>query len=197
MKNKNLILGLVFLCLLVIVGFAGYFVGLRSSGSKFSDASYRQSSGDARDNSAQGSIVIEELKAAVSKNPKDAALLLRLADAYFEATRFNEAVDNYKKALEITPDDAYIYNSIGLSVHYLGNSAEGVKYVDMALKKDPMQQRIWLTKGFILAYGLGDLDAAKGAWEKAAALNPDSQVGKAASDYLEKIRSGASALPAR
>lgn len=197
MKNKNLILGLVSLCLIVIAGFVGYFLGLKSSGRTFSDATYRQSPADNREGSAQSSIVIEELKAALNKNPKDAALLLRLADAYFESTQFNEAVVYYKKSLELKPDQAYVYNNIGLSVHYLGNPAEGLKYVDMALKKDPMQQRIWLTKGFILAYGLGDIDGAKGAWEKAAALNPDSQVGKAAAGYLEKIKSGAAAVPAR
>ncbi|MEK7774021.1 MAG: hypothetical protein AAB307_06690, partial [Deltaproteobacteria bacterium] len=73
---------------------------------------------------------------------------------------------------------------LGLSVHYQGNSAEGLRYVNEGMERNPYHQRILLTKGFILAYGLGDLGAAKEAWEKAMAINPESQVGKAASEFI-------------
>ena len=80
-----------------------------------------------------------------------------------------------------------MYNDIGLSLHYLGNSAEGLKYIEEGIAKNPYHQRIWLTKGFILAYGVGDLDGAKEAWEKTRALNPESRIGKAAADYLTQV----------
>jgi tetratricopeptide (TPR) repeat protein len=87
----------------------------------------------------------------------------------------------------VDPAKSDIYNDIGLALHYTGNSEEGVRYIDEGIKQNPYQQRIWLTKGFILAYGMGDLDAAKEAWEKARTLDPESGIGKAAADYLAQV----------
>jgi len=128
--------------------------------------------------------LLEDLKASLKERPDDPELLLRVGDAYFEFKQFAEAAVYYKKALEKRQDDAEIYNDIGLSTHYIGDSKEGLSYVEKGIKKNPYHQRLWLTKGFILAYGLGDLDAAREAWDKARALNPESQVGKAAADFL-------------
>lgn len=136
---------------------------------------------------AADSPIITELKARLEAKPNDPDTLQRLGDAYFDAKRFNEAVTYYKKALEFKPGEADIFNDLGLSLHYLGNPAGGLTYIEEGIKKNPYHQRIWLTKGFILAYGMGDLDAARSAWEKAKALSPESQVGKAASEFLAQI----------
>jgi tetratricopeptide (TPR) repeat protein len=131
--------------------------------------------------------VITDLKARLEAKPNDPDTLQRLGDAHFDAKRFNEAVTYYKRALEFKPGDADMLNDLGLSLHYLGNSAGGLTYIEEGIKKNPYHQRIWLTKGFILAYGMGDLEGARSAWEKANALNPESQVGKAASEFLAQI----------
>lgn len=136
---------------------------------------------------AADSPVITDLKARLSAKPNDPDTLQKLGDAYFDAKQFNEAVTYYKQALKFKPSDADIYNDLGLSMHYLGNSAEGLNYIEEGIKKNPYHQRIWLTKGFILAYGMGDLNGARAAWEKANALNPQSQVGKAASEFLAQF----------
>ena len=131
--------------------------------------------------------LIADLEARLKDDPKNPDVLWRLGDAYFDAKQFNESVRNYKKVLEVKPGEADLYNDLGLSLHYLGDSAEAVRYIDEGIKKNPYHQRIWLTKGFILAYGTGDLEGAKAAWEKANALNPESQIGKAASEYLALV----------
>lgn len=136
---------------------------------------------------AQNTTLIADLEARVAQDPKNTEVLWRLGDAYFDAKQFNESVKNYKKVLEIKPGETDLYNDLGLSLHYLGNSAEALKYLEEGIKKNPYHQRIWLTKGFILAYGMGDLEGAKVAWEKANALNPESQIGKAASEYLALV----------
>lgn len=132
--------------------------------------------------------VISDLKMRLNERPDDPEVLRALADAYFEVKQFNEAIIYYKKALEKRPGDADIYNELGLSLHYTNNSREAVRYLDEGIKQNPYHQRIWLTKGFILAYGMGDLDAARSAWEKANALNPESQIGKAAGEYLAMFK---------
>lgn len=169
----------VIVAAIVIFGVGGYYIGSRPSS--------RQSTGQGAVNEPQTSnfyAVTSDLKSRLEKNPGDVDIIMRLADVYFDAKQFNEAADYYKKALVLRPDDAEIYNNLGLSIHYLGNSAEGLRYVNEGMGRNPYHQRILLTKGFILAYGLGDLKAAKEAWEKTRAINPESQVGKAASEFI-------------
>lgn len=133
------------------------------------------------------SVLINELKAQLDKDPKNTELMLRLGDAYFDLKSFDQAVVYYKQVAETDMASADVFNDIGLSLHYLGNSAEGLQYIERGIKSNPYHQRIWLTKGFVLAYGAGDLEGAKEAWEKAKALDPESRVGKAAADYLMQI----------
>lgn len=130
------------------------------------------------------SIIISDLQARLKEKPNDPELLTRLGDTYFETKQFSESAAYYKKAIEIKPGEADLYNDLGLSLHYVGNSAEGLRYIEEGLKKNPYHQRMWLTKGFIMAYGMGDLDGARAAWDKAKSISPESQVGKAASDFL-------------
>lgn len=135
----------------------------------------------------QNATLIADLEARHKQDPKNTEVLWRLGDAYFDSKQFNESVRYYKMVLDIKPGEADLYNDLGLSLHYLGNSSEALKYLEEGIKKNPYHQRIWLTKGFILAYGTGDLEGAKVAWEKANALNPESQIGKAAAEYLALV----------
>jgi tetratricopeptide (TPR) repeat protein len=137
------------------------------------------------------SALIDDLKSRLKESPDDVDILWRLADVYFEAKQFAESSEYYKKVLAIRPNETDVYNDLGLAQHYMGNPSEALHYLDEGIKKNPYHQRIWLTKGFIMAYGMGDLEGAKTAWEKANALNPESQIGKAAADFLAQLKNGA------
>ncbi len=132
---------------------------------------------------ARTSVVIESIKSELARKPGDPGLLQSLGDAYFESRQYSEALTYYKLALDKKPGDAALYNEIGLCLMYLNNPAEGLRYIDEGIKKNPYHQRIWLTKGFILSRS-GDSKAAMSAWEKTVALNPDSDIGKAAAQFL-------------
>jgi tetratricopeptide (TPR) repeat protein len=186
LQNRNIVIGTGVVGLLVLFGIVGYFIGMQSLG-KGKAASTQGGEVSASPSPANNSTLIEELKASLKAKPDDPEIMVHLGDAYFDLKQFNEAVTYYKMALAKKPNDAEIFNDIGLSVHYLGNSPEGLRYVEEGLKKNPYHQRVWLTKGFILAYGMGDLEGARAAWEKARTLNPESQVGKAASEFLAQF----------
>jgi tetratricopeptide (TPR) repeat protein len=130
---------------------------------------------------------LKSYEAMLKKDPNDWNALTGMADAYFGVQRFSDAIIYYQKAIEVKPDDIDSYNDLGLAYHYTGNSGKGLEYVNKGIEKNPYLQRIWLTKGFILAYGTGDLDGAKAAWEKAKSMDPNSQVAKAADDFLAQF----------
>ncbi|HLC18092.1 MAG TPA: tetratricopeptide repeat protein [Thermodesulfobacteriota bacterium] len=188
MQSKNKVIGIVALAVVVLAGIGGYFMGTRSS-TQGPQSVYNNDRGAATTVSTpiNHSSIVAALEARLKENPEDMDTLLTLGDTYFDLKMFNEAVDYYKRASKVNPDNIKIYNDIGLSLHYTGNSKEGLEYIDEGIKKNPYNQRIWLTKGFVLAYGQGDLENASVAWEKARAIDPESSVGKAASDYLAQI----------
>lgn len=189
MQNKGIVIGVS--AVVVAVAFALVFYmmsGSTSSTAGTGSGSVASSSSPGyADQSVNRSALIEEIKARLVEDPDNPDLLIRLGDAYFSQRRFNEAAKYYKKCVEVAADNPDVYNNLGLTLHYLGDSAEGLRYIDQGIEKDPYLQRIWLTKGFILASGMGNLEGAKSAWEKARAMDPDSQVGKAASEYLAQI----------
>ncbi len=132
-------------------------------------------------------MLIADLESRLKESPGSPEIMWRLADAYFESRQFEQAAAYYKKVLDSGSGETDVYNGLGISLHYMGRSAEGLTFLEEGIKKNPYHQRIWLTKGFILAYGMGDMEEAKAAWEKATVLNPESQVGKAAAEYLSAL----------
>ncbi|MBI5237224.1 MAG: hypothetical protein HY887_02235 [Deltaproteobacteria bacterium] len=179
MGSKKYIIGVILAA--IVVGVAGYLIGSKSKS---------PTSGQETETSAPGqtdaSSLVAELEAGLRKNPDDLSALRRLADGYFDIAEFDKAAGHYKR-LALKSNDVDLYNEIGISLHYAGRSSEGIKYIDEGIRKNPGHQRIWLTKGFIMAHGIGDLKAARAAWEKARSLNPDSPIGKAAGDYLAEM----------
>ncbi|MCW8925481.1 MAG: tetratricopeptide repeat protein [Xanthomonadales bacterium] len=93
---------------------------------------------------------IEDLKAVLAMNPNDFATLSTLADMYFEAGRYLEAINTYDKAIGVNAMCADCYNDKGLALHYLGESDAAVAAFDKAVTIDPTFVHAWLSKGFVL-----------------------------------------------
>ncbi|VAW35813.1 hypothetical protein MNBD_DELTA02-1201 [hydrothermal vent metagenome] len=192
MKGKH-IAGVI--VIIVVVAFSAYMVGIRS-GSDDGSIMDSQGSGSTPASQAGGygnapvafNEVLNELKAMVEKDPNNAELHSRLGDAYFDMKDFNSAVLSYKKAISINPSDVDAFNDLALSYHYLDKTAEGLAYVNQGIEKNPGYQRIWLTKGFLMAFGVGSSEEAEAALQKAYELDPATPVGQAAKAYLEELR---------
>ena len=177
----------------VVVAIAGYMLGTKKGKEASTEKSYGTTSQQpARSPSANRPVdydeVLEQLLGKLGESPDDWTLEAQVGDTYFGLRRFAEAIPHFEKAIELNPEDANLYNNLALSRHYTGNPIEGLKIIEEGLKRDPYYQRVWLTKGFLLAYGLGNPEEAAKAWEKAVALDPTTQVGKAAADYLKEYK---------
>ncbi|TAN60179.1 tetratricopeptide repeat protein [bacterium] len=181
MQNKNSIVWVIVVVIVVIAAVGGYLLGSRSG-----DKNYSQGENVSASAPVNHAGIISDLNGKIKNNPKDTEALFTLADIYFDMKQFDTAAEYYKKVIAIKPDNADAYKEIGLALHYLGKSAEGLGYIEEGLKRNQYNQKMWLTKGFILAYGMNDLKGARLAWEKTKALDPESQGGKAAAEYLAK-----------
>jgi len=203
MKGKNIIGVAV---IIIVVALSAYIVGKKSGtdrpGAGGGSIMGGQTSSDSQGASGSGAgagynngntpvaykEVLKELNAMVEKDPNNAELHSRLGDAYFDMKDFNSAVVSYKQAIKINPSDVDAYNDLALSYHYLNNTAEGLAYVNRGIEKNPEFQRIWLTKGFLMAFGVGSSEEAEAALERAYDIDPSTPVGQAAKAYLEELR---------
>ena len=185
MASKNSSTIIIAVIVAIVFGIGGYLVGSKSGGK--GETVYHSAGGETQQQGSNATDMLKELQATLKKNPGSFEVTISLADAYFEQKYYEESIKYYKKAIEIDPSRPWGYNAIGLALHYLGRPNDALEYIELGIKQNPYHQQIWLTKGFILAYGMADRDGAKTAWEKAKAINPDSRVGKAADEYLVQI----------
>ncbi len=122
--------------------------------------------------------------AADSNDPQ---VLVRQGDDLFGQGRYKDAIPLYEKALALSPDDALIYNDLGLALHYTGESQRAVKLLNQGTTKQPDYQRIWLTLGFVQMEN-GNNEAARTALTKAQSLDPKNSIGQEAARLLGSLK---------
>ena len=98
----------------------------------------------------QPSAEIKQLETIIAKNPGDLNSLSYLADLYFEAGQYNEALQVYDKTIAVDPTCADCFNDRGLALFYLGDAAAALESFDTAVALKPGFTQAWLSKGFVL-----------------------------------------------
>lgn len=130
---------------------------------------------------------VQELEALLERDPQNAEAAVQLANTYFDAERWEDAIRWYERALEIDPDNANASTDLGVSYYYTNRPDHALKQFDYSLKLDPKHTKTLLNKGIVLAFGKQDLAAAAEQWKKVVELAPDSPEGQAARRALEGI----------
>jgi tetratricopeptide (TPR) repeat protein len=116
----------------------------------------------------------------------DPILLADLGDERFSQRRYQDAIDIYRRVLELAPDDVDTHNDLGLALHYSGDSSQALQVLKKGAEKDPKFQRIWLTLGFVQLH-TNERPEAVYALRQAIALGADSQVGQEAERLLQTL----------
>ncbi len=120
-------------------------------------------------------VPVEEL-GVDSDNPQS---LASLGDQYFEKKQFEQAIEIYKKVLELNPGDADTYNDLGLAYQYTKRVDLAVEALSKGIEANPSFQRIRLSLGFVLMMA-DKKEEAKIELRKAADLDPQTEVGQEA-----------------
>lgn len=116
----------------------------------------------------------------------DPSALSRQADRFFVEQQYGQAARLYEQALAAGSQDVDDYNSLGLTLHYLGRSDEALRLLEQGVTLSPSYQRIWLTLGYVNGK-LGNLEAARAALTTAVQMDPASDVGQSAAEMLDSL----------
>lgn len=117
---------------------------------------------------------------------QDPVELSRQADQFFAKQQYDQAALLYEQALVAGSADVDDFNSLGLTLHYLGRSDEALAMLNEGIALDPSYQRIWLTLGFVNSQ-LGNAGPAREALTKAVQMDATSDVGQSAAEMLDQL----------
>jgi len=143
---------------------------------------------------------VQALTTILSSDPRNAGAAIQLANVYFDAERWDDAIGWYLKALEIDPKNPDASTDLGVSYYYTNRTEEALAQFEKSLAMDAKHTKTLLNKGIVLAFGKQDIKGATAEWQKVVDLAPTSPEGAAAKRALEGVAAahvnGATAAPA-
>ena len=130
---------------------------------------------------------VQSLTTVIKNDPKNAAAAVQLANTYFDAERYEDAIKWYEQGLSLDPNNPDARTDLGISYYYTNQPDRALAQFDMSLKINPRHTKTMLNQGIVLAFGKQDLAGAEAAWKRLIAIAPESPEGQAARRGLEGI----------
>ena len=113
--------------------------------------------------------------AAVRLAPQVSSIHSRLADVFFHLGRYDEAIDEYNKALAAKLDPApalWVHSQLGLALLQRNRLSEALNEFSIAIRIDPGKASTYLNRGGI-EYQQGQLDAAASDFTRSLQIEQD------------------------
>ena len=130
---------------------------------------------------------VQALTTILQSDPKNANAALQLANVYFDAERWEKAIEWYERTLALEPRNADASTDLGVSYYYTNRPDQALARFEQSLEIDPKHTKTLLNKGIVLAFGKQDLRGAAAEWQKVVDLAPGSPEGQAARRALEGV----------
>ena len=138
---------------------------------------------------------VQQLTTILNSDPKNAGATVQLANAYFDAERYADAIKWYEQALKLEPNNPDASTDLGVSYYYSNRTDDALKQFDKSLQMNPKHTKTLLNQGIVLAFGKQDLTGAEAAWKKVVEIAPDSPEGQAAKRGLDGIAAAHQGAP--
>jgi len=189
MRSDSIVFAVAGMCFGVILG---WVIGVQQAGQTSSALTTTVPAGEAAGSAAPQAPPLDEarvqsLMTVIKNDPENAGAALELANMYFDAQQYTDAITWYEESLRIDPSNPDASTDLGVSYYYSGSTDRALEQFDVSLTIDPRHTETMLNQGIVLAFGREDLAGAQAAWQAVVALAPDSPEGQAASQMLEGI----------
>ena len=116
----------------------------------------------------------------------DPAEIYRRAEEFFANKQYPQAAQLYEQLLAFSPDDAEIYNNLGLTLFYSGRSDDALRWLNEGVARDAEHQRIWLTLGYVNSQ-LGNTEQARAALTNAIQVGGNASISESAQRMLAEL----------
>lgn len=190
MRPDSIVFAVAGMCFGLILG---WVIGVQQAGQRpvapaaTAAAPAAEGTGNARQAPPLDEARVQSLMTVIKNDPKNAGAALQLANTYFDAEQYTDAIKWYDESLRIDPSNPDASTDLGVSYYYTGQADRALQQFERSLKLDPRHTKTLLNQGIVLAFGKQDLAGAQAAWKQVVALAPDSPEGQAARRALEGI----------
>jgi cytochrome c-type biogenesis protein CcmH/NrfG len=117
----------------------------------------------------QASALVEKSKA----DPKNAGLLVQIAEIYQATHQFQEAAGYFAQALKIDPKNVPTRTELASCLYYSGDADGALNQLNQALKYEPTDANSLFNLGMIKYRGKNDAKGAIAAWQELLRTNPN------------------------
>jgi tetratricopeptide (TPR) repeat protein len=193
MKSDSIVFGVAGVAFGLI---AGWIIGTQQGSSRVAPPApvAAASSGSSGASSESRAAVLDQaqvnaLKAVAERDASNPKPRADLANLYFDAERYDDAIKWYAEALTLNPNDPNVSTDLGVSYYYTNQPDKALEQFDHSLKIDPKHVKTLLNLGIVRAFGKQDLDGATQAWQQVIQLAPDGPEGQAAKRALDTLKS--------
>jgi tetratricopeptide (TPR) repeat protein len=189
MKSESIVFAVAGMCFGVILG---WVIGVQQAGNQAAApvvaTAPAAGQGAARQAPPLDEARVQSLMTILKNDPKNAGAMVQLANTYFDAERYPDAIKWYEEGLALDPKNPDASTDLGISYYYTGQTDRALKQFEHSLSIDPRHTKTMLNQGIVLAFGKQDLAGAEAKWKQVIELAPDSPEAQAASRGLEGIK---------
>ncbi|MDQ0284969.1 cytochrome c-type biogenesis protein CcmH/NrfG [Desulfofundulus luciae] len=100
--------------------------------------------------------IIADLESRAKANPEDAGIAARLARAYLDAGKMDQALKTYEKVVQLKPENSDFRIELALVQFLLGRYDEAAANFKEEIRRHPGNARAHYYYGQVLALGKGD-----------------------------------------
>ncbi len=115
---------------------------------------------------------LETLKRAVESAPKNLPMLTDLANKYYDAGRYSEAITYYNQALTLDPNNISVLTDVGTAHFYSGRPDEAISLYNRSLQINPRHVQSLHNLVVVNLQGKKDVAAARAALERLKSADP-------------------------
>ncbi len=143
---------------------------------------------------AMGDVAVARLRAdalehELAADPDDPQLKIELADACVAGERYRRAARLYAELLDDETLGPVAYVRLALIHHRQGRRQQALQALQSAVERWPEMQEAHYQLA-IVAFAHQDLRLAVREWERAAQIDPDTQLGRAAAQFVALLTQG-------
>lgn len=130
-------------------------------------------------------IRIQSRKADVLHSPRDPFVHIELGKAYLFATQYQNAKQEFTRAVSLDPSNALAHFKLGQSLYYLGKYSESIWEFERATELKPTDAFSFLWQGLACSRA-GQRTAALKAWQTAIALDKTTDIAQEAEKLIRQ-----------
>jgi tetratricopeptide (TPR) repeat protein len=116
----------------------------------------------------------DTLKKAVEAAPANSSLIAELANKFYDAGRYNEAITYYQRALKLEPQSVNIITDLGTALFYSGKPDEALVEYNRSLQIDPRHVQSLHNMVIVYLQGKKDVKAAAEALARLKSVDPSN-----------------------